>query len=238
MYLTKPRRKWARMQDDHEPWDRGEGASWAPPVSPQAVIASGEFLCQRNADARRASHIAELVHVLVLDHLADEFGAYAAQVSDSVVEAFDCKHDAPQAQRVRRCDRWYDLHQFWIVKLRQLKPPVPIRGPHHNDIDFDTFEAVDTVHPRALDRRLAFERHTERGEKSDSGCEVVDDDANVVQSLDSHFPSIAEAFRGGQGGRNPCRLGACFLTPSGSDRIFYSATQSAYARVLLGLLIP
>src|SRR6476646_8599047 len=124
------------------------------------------------------------------------FGADGAQASDSVVDVFDRKHDAPEAQRVRRCDRRFDLDQFWIAKLRQLKPPVPIWGPHHNDVDLDTFEPVDAVHPRALDRRLAFERHAERGEKSDSGCQVVDDDAEVVQSLDRHVPSIAEAARG------------------------------------------
>ena len=113
-----------------------------------------------------------------------------AQASDSVVDAFDCKHDAPEAQRVRRCDRRFDLDQFWIAKLRQLKPPVPIWGPHHNDVNLNTFEPIDAVHPRALDRHLAFERHAERGEKSDSGCKVVDDDADVVQSLDRHVPSI------------------------------------------------
>src|SRR5205814_7877114 len=115
------------------------------------------------------------------------------QASDSVVDAFDCKHDAPQAQRVRRCDRRFDLDQFWIAKLRQLKPSVPIWGLHHNDVDLDTFEPVDAVHPRALDRRLAFDRHAECGEKSDSGGKVVDDNADVVQSLDRHVPSVAAA---------------------------------------------
>src|SRR4051812_26457885 len=80
-----------------------------------------------------------------------------------------------------------------MAKLRQLKPPVPIRGPHHDDVDLDTFEPVDAVHPLSLDRRLAFFRHAKRGEKSESGCEVFDDDADVVQSLDRHVPSIAEA---------------------------------------------
>src|SRR5438105_2422822 len=172
-------------------------AQRAPPVSPKAVNASEEFLGQRDDDARRASHVAESVHVLVLGHLAEEFGAVGAQASDSVVDAFDCKHDAPQAQRVRRCDRRFDLDQFWIAKLRQLKPPVPIWGLHHNDVDLDILDPVDAVHPRALDRRLAFDRHAERREKSDSGCKVVDDDADVVQSLDRHVPSIAEAMRGG-----------------------------------------
>ena len=44
-------------------------------ISLKAVNASEEFLCQRDDDARRASHIAESVLVLVLGHLADEFGA-------------------------------------------------------------------------------------------------------------------------------------------------------------------
>ncbi len=35
--------------------------------------ASEEFLGQRDDDARRASHVAESVLVLVLGHLADEF---------------------------------------------------------------------------------------------------------------------------------------------------------------------
>ena len=65
------------------------------------VNASGEFLSQRDDDARRASHVTELVLVLVLGHLADEFGAVGAQASDSVVDAFDCEHDAPEAQGVR-----------------------------------------------------------------------------------------------------------------------------------------
>src|SRR2546425_11008787 len=170
-------------------------AARAPPVSPKAVNASEEFLGQRDDDARRASHVAESVLVLVLRHLTDEFGAVGAQASDSVVDAFDCKHDAPEAQRVRRCNRRFDLDQFWIAKLRQLKPPVPIWGPHHNDVGLDTFEPVDAVHPRALDQRLAFERHAERGEKSDGGCKVVDDDADVVQSLDRHVPSMVPSSR-------------------------------------------
>src|SRR5207237_5844687 len=113
---------------------------------------------------RRASHVAEPVPVLVLGHLADEFRAVLAQASDSVVDAFDCKHDAPEAQRVRRCDQWFDLDQLWIAKLRQLKPPVPIWGPHHDDVYLNTFEPVDAVHPRTLDRRLAVDRHVARGE--------------------------------------------------------------------------
>jgi len=51
----------------------------------KVVHASIEFLGQRDDDARGASHVAESILVLVLCHLADEFGADCAQASDSLV---------------------------------------------------------------------------------------------------------------------------------------------------------
>src|SRR5215210_2899118 len=185
MRLTKPRQLTPRKQ-----YGSAEDRS-----RDEAVNASEELFSQRYDDAPWTPHVAEPVQVLVLGHFADEFGAVGAQASDSVVDAFDCKHDAPEAQRVRRCDRRFDLDQFWIAKLRQLKPPVPIWGPHHNDVDLDTFEPVDAVHPLSLYRRLTLQLQTELGKESDSGCKVVDDDADVVQSLDRHVPSIGEAER-------------------------------------------
>ena len=178
----------------------------APPVSPKAVNASGEFLGQCDDDARRASHVAEPVNVLVLDHLADEFAADGAQPSDSVVDAFDRKHDAPQAQRFGGAIAGSISTSFGLRNFVSSSAPVPIWGPHHNDVHLDIFDPVDPVHPRALDRRLAFDRHAERGEKSDSRWKVVDDDADVIQSLDRHVPSIAEAVRGGPG-RQFARVG-------------------------------
>ena len=162
------------------------------PVSPKAVNASEEFLSQRDDDARRASHVAESVQVLVLDHLADEFRAVGAQASDRVVDAFDGKHDAPEAERVRRWDCRFARDQIWTAKLRQFQLPVPIWGPHHHDVDLDTLEPVDAVHPRPLNRRLASARHAKRGEEGDGGREVVDDDADVVHSLECHIRRITQ----------------------------------------------
>ena len=46
------------------------------PVHLRAALSTSEkFLSQRDDDARRAAHVAEPVLVLVLDHLANEFGA-------------------------------------------------------------------------------------------------------------------------------------------------------------------
>src|ERR687895_1048991 len=188
MRLTKARRELARKQ-----------YGWAEYRSPdEALNASEELFSQRYDDAPWTPHAAQPVEVLVLGHFAEEFGAeVGAHASDSLLDAFDCKHHAPEAQRVRRCDRRFDLEQFWIAKLRQLKAPVPIWGAHHNDVDLDTFEPVDAVHPLSLYRRLTLLLQTELGKESDSGCKVVDDDAEVVQSLDRHVPSIGEAERDG-----------------------------------------
>src|ERR687897_3416998 len=107
MRPTKPRRELARKQ-----------YGWAADRSrEEALNASEELFSQRYDDAPWTPHVAQPVHVLVLGHFADEFGAVGAHASDSVLDAFDRKHDAPQAQRVRRCDRRFDLDQFWIAKL-------------------------------------------------------------------------------------------------------------------------
>src|SRR5918912_2020081 len=72
-------------------------------------------------------------------------------------------------------------------------------GAHASDSVVDAFEPVDAVHPLSLYRRLTLQLQTELGKESDSGCKVVDDDADVVQSLDRHFPSIGQAERDGPG---------------------------------------
>ena len=149
---------------------------------------SVEFLGQRDDDARRASHVAEPVLVLVLDHLADEFGAVRAQAEHGVVDVFDLEHDLPEAERVRRGNRWFGLDELRIAEPRQLDPPVAVWGPHHRDVDLDAFEPVETIHPGAFDRHLAFKRHAERGEEGNCGLQVIDDDADMVHPLDRHAP--------------------------------------------------
>jgi hypothetical protein len=71
---------------------------------------------------------------------------------------------------------------------------VAVRGPHHSDVDLDTFEPAEAVHPGAFDWHLAFKRHAECGEEGNGGWEVVDDDADMVHSLDRHVPSLAGAM--------------------------------------------
>ena len=150
----------------------------------RTLNASEEFLGQRDDDARRAAHVAEPVFVLVLDHLADEFGAVGAQAGHGVIEVFDREHDLPETQRVRRGNRRFGLDQLRVAEFRQFHPSVAVRGSHHRDIDLDVFESADAVYPGAFDRHRAFQRHAERGEESHSRRKVIDDDADMIHSLD------------------------------------------------------
>src|SRR5207245_9297215 len=126
---------------------------------------SAELLGQSDDDALRATQEAEPVFVLVLRDLADEFGTVAAQAGNDVVAGVDSEPDAAYAQRVRRRAFRLGSDRRRRVELRQLNPAVAVRGPHHGDVGTDVVEPDDAVHPRSLDRRLAFQLHTEFGEE-------------------------------------------------------------------------
>src|SRR3712207_6520336 len=72
------------------------------------------------------------------------------------------------------------------MELRQLKPAVAVRGPHHRDVDSYAVEPDDTVHPTSLDRRLALQLHTKFDKERSSSLKVVDDDAHVVHPLNRY----------------------------------------------------
>src|SRR5205814_495164 len=126
---------------------------------------SAELLGQSDDDARRATQEAEPVDVLVLRDLADEFGTVAAQAGNDVVDVVDSEHDAAYAQRVRRRAFRLGSDRRRRVELRQLNLAVAVRGPHHGDVGTDVVEPDDAVDPTPLDRRLAFQLHTEFGEE-------------------------------------------------------------------------
>ena len=67
-------------------------------------------------------------------------------------------------------------------------PAVAVRGPHHDDVDSDTVEPDDTVHPPPLDWRLALQLHTKFGKERSSSIKVVDNHADVVHPLYRHIP--------------------------------------------------
>ena len=75
-----------------------------------------------------------------------------------------------------------------VVKFRQLKPAVAVRGPYECDVDPDVVEPDDVVHPTSFDRRLSLQLHTKFDKERDGSLEVVDNDADVVHPLNRHGP--------------------------------------------------
>src|SRR5437762_8526759 len=161
----------------------GDGQYRPGPPLAAPMEGSAELLGQSDDDALRATQEAEPVDVLVLRDLADEFGTVAAQAGNDVVDVVDSEHDAAYAQRVRRRAFRLGSDRRRRVELRQLKPAVAVGGPHHGDVGTDVFEADGLAHPRPLDLRLAIQLHAEFDEERSGGFEVLDNDENVVHSL-------------------------------------------------------
>src|SRR5207244_4157666 len=119
---------------------------------------------------------------------ANEFGAMGVQAGKDVLDVFDGEHDATYAQRVRGCVLRLSADLRRPVELRQLKPAVAVRGPHHWDVDSDAVEPDDAVHPTSLNRRLALELQSKFRQESDTSCEVVDNNADVVHPSTASCP--------------------------------------------------
>src|SRR3712207_3982798 len=145
-----------------------------------------KLLGQSDDDPLGAADETEPVALLVLRHLADEFGAVRAQAGDRGVDVIDGEHDATDAQRVRRCVLRLTPDRRRRVELRQLDPPVAVRGPHHDDVGTDAVEPDDTVNPTSLDGCLALQLHTKFGKERGSGLKIVDDDEDVVHPPNRH----------------------------------------------------
>ena len=63
-----------------------------------------------------------------------------------------------------------------------------VRGPHHCDVDSDAVEPDDAVHPTSLDWHFDLQLQTKLDKESDSRCEVVDNNADMVHPPYRHVP--------------------------------------------------
>jgi hypothetical protein len=153
--------------------------------------ASAELLGQPDENALRAADVTEPILLLVLLQFANEFGAMGAQADKDILDSLDSEHDATYAQRVRRRVFRLNAGRRRPLEPHQLKPAVTVRGPHHRDVDSDAVEADDTVCPTSLDLRLALQLQTKLDKESNGGCEVVDNNTDVVHTRKCHIFSVA-----------------------------------------------
>ena len=72
------------------------------------------------------------------------------------------------------------------MKLRQLESSVAVRSLHDRKVRPYALEPHDAVHPATFGRPLALQLQSQLDEELRRGCEVVDDDTDVLHPLDSH----------------------------------------------------
>lgn len=169
------------------------------PVFPETVDASREFLGQPNDNALGAADVGEPIRVLVLHDLAYQFGAMGKQVRDDVVDVVDGEHDAAHSELVHRRVLRTSSYRFRRVELVQLDQSVAVRCAQKREGSADILKPNESIYGGTLDGRLTHQLESEFEKEGLHGFEVVDDDEDVIQSLDSHVSSIAEAVRGDPG---------------------------------------
>src|SRR5437763_12243936 len=107
------------------------------------------------------------------------------QGGEGCLDVVDDEEDVADARRVGR--RWPVLALVCgRAVLGQLDLGVAIRGLQNRDVRPYALEPVDAVHQAALDGRLALHLEPESGEERGRRREVVNDDADVLQTLDGH----------------------------------------------------
>src|SRR5215211_2455488 len=145
-----------------------------------------ELLGKRDDDALGAAYVGEPIRVLVLHHVADQFGAVGEQARDDVVDVIDGEHDAADPECVHRSVRGPSSDRLRRVELVQLDPSVAVRSAHQSEGSTDALKADETIYRGALDRRLALQLEAEFEKEGLYGLKVVDDDEDVVHSFERH----------------------------------------------------
>src|SRR6266498_5677077 len=165
-----------------------------PPSKPSSSSAHAyhalpKLLGKPDNDALRAADVAEPIRVLVLHHVADQFGAVGAQARDDVVDVIDGEHDAADPECVHRNVLGPSSDRFRRVELVQLDPSVAVRSAHQREGSTDVLKADETIYRGAFDGRLALQLHTKLDKERLRSLKVVDHDENVVHPPNRHGSS-------------------------------------------------
>src|SRR4029079_19506558 len=131
----------------------GANGHWSLQLKPRirpSYAGSAELLDEPDDDAGGTADVAVPVDVLVLRHLAHEFGAVGPQATEDVVDVVDGERYARDAGDVdRRPRRTAGGHRR--VERRQLASAVAVGCPHEGDVGSDAVEPDELVREFALD---------------------------------------------------------------------------------------
>jgi hypothetical protein len=121
--------------------------------------------------------------------LTDKFSAAGSQASNDTVDVLAGECEVADTRRVRRRVPVVALVRR-RVELDELESSVAVRRLHHRIRHPYAFEPHNAIHPATIDGPLATRLKSELDEELNRGREVVNHNAHVVHSLDSHVFSL------------------------------------------------
>src|SRR5215470_16528528 len=155
------------------------------------MTSSANPLRELDDDPFRPADVAKPIEVFVTLHLADEVRATGSQAGDHGVDVVDRACDVPDAWGVRG-RMPVAVRALGCMELHQFEATVAVWALHHRDLNPDSLEPHNAVHPIALDQAAALQFESDGDEERRRGPEVFDHDPDVVHSLDRHDSNDSE----------------------------------------------
>src|SRR5574341_2215068 len=156
-----------------------------------------ELLGEPDENSFGTPDVAEPIHVLILDHFADELRAAFAEPDERIVDVFHGEHDAQVTESVHWGAAVIGDHGR-REEAGQLEPAVTVRRTHHGNLHAHVAQAGDAICPVSFNCGTPLEIETKFGEELNGGIDVFHYDADVVHTHDRHDVSLASnaAVRG------------------------------------------
>ncbi len=148
-----------------------------------------KLLSEPDENSLRTPYVAKPVHVFILNHLASELRSAFAKSGERIVDIVDSEHHAQVAESVHWGGAVIGDHRR-REESGQFEPAMTIWRTHHGDFDAHSIQSSDAICPVSFDWGAPFELETKFGEELNGGIDVLNDDADVVHSLDSHDVSL------------------------------------------------
>src|SRR5574341_2286954 len=152
-----------------------------------------ELLGEPDENSFGTPDVAEPIHVLILDHFADELRAAFAEPDERIVDVFHGEHDAQVTESVHWGDAVIGDHGR-REEAGQLEPAVTVRRTHHGNLDAHAAQSGDAICPVSFNWGTPLEIETKFGEELNGGIDVFHHDADVVHTLDRHDVSLASNY--------------------------------------------
>src|SRR5574341_313342 len=153
-----------------------------------------ELLGEPDENSFGTPDVAEPIHVLILDHFADELRAAFAEPDERIVDVFHGEHDAQVTESVHWGAAVIGDHGR-REEAGQLEPAVTVRRTHHGNLDAHVAQSSDAICPVSFDWGAPLELEAKFGEELNGGIDVFYHDADVVHTLDRHDVSLGPNAR-------------------------------------------